>query len=427
MGKRFTTICFGLALALTARVGLATNGHQLSAIGAYGEGMAGAVTAAPYDASTAITNPAGMALIGSRTDFSFEGFFPKRAVSYALGGGETKSGSPYYIVPAMGWTAQTNESGNVYFGGGMYGVSGMGVDYDSVSAPLMETASGGPFDPGSARAHVFSQYQFWKMAPTLAWKRGPVAFGFAVNLDYQSFGFKNLFTGTVSGAPAKFGMDLSEVQGAVGYGAALGIIYQASPVFAVGASYTSKQFFTDFKWRLGAGDVSLGPIASRDGTYTMKLDFPQQAAFGIAVRPFRPVLWTADAKWINYHDTYNKVKLRGDFTGGADTVVLDFGWDNVTVLATALQIDVTPKTAFRLGFNYSSSPIKAEDVDNNVAFPAIARRRAAGGFTYRPGRNWELTVAYLKTFKEELTSNSGSGTSISLEESATDIELSYRF
>ncbi|HEY6010622.1 MAG TPA: aromatic hydrocarbon degradation protein, partial [Nitrospirota bacterium] len=92
-------------LLLLASTSFATNGHQLSAIGAYQQGMAGAITAAPYDASTAISNPAGMALIGIRTDFSFQGFLPSRSLSFAYGGGDTDGGSNFYLVPAIGWTA----------------------------------------------------------------------------------------------------------------------------------------------------------------------------------------------------------------------------------------------------------------------------------------------------------------------------------
>ncbi|HLE40730.1 MAG TPA: aromatic hydrocarbon degradation protein, partial [Nitrospirota bacterium] len=114
----------------------ATNGHQLSAVGAYQEGMAGATTAAPYDSSTSISNPAGMAMIGNRTDFSFMTFFPSRQTAFGLGGGTTEGGSGMYLVPAIGWTAPVNDRGDLFFGGGMYGVSGMGVDYDTVSAPF---------------------------------------------------------------------------------------------------------------------------------------------------------------------------------------------------------------------------------------------------------------------------------------------------
>jgi long-chain fatty acid transport protein len=420
-----------VAFLLLASRSFATNGHQLSAIGAYQQGMAGAVTAAPYDSSTAITNPAGMAVIGNRTDFSFQGFSPSRQLSFAYGGGTSEGGSGFYLVPAIGWTAPVNGRRDLFFGGGMYGVSGMGVDYDAIASPMLE-APFGPFDPGTAKAHIYSQYQFWKMAPTLAWKLKTLAVGFALNLDYQAFGFKNMFTGTMGGTPMKFGMDLSEMQGALGAGATIGFIYQPVPVFGVGMSYASKQYFTDFKWRLAAGDVSNvydvngNPVSSTDGIYTMKLNFPQQAALGIAIRPFSRLLWTVDAKWINFHDSYKTVKLKGDF-GASREVPLEFGWDDVVVYASALQFDVTDALTLRAGFNYSNSPIKPEDVDNNMSFPAIVKRRASGGFTYRLGKRWELTMAYMKAFKEELTSDSGSGTRISLEENAADVEISYRF
>ena len=409
--------------AISATSLYATNGHQLSAIGAYQSGMAGAVTAAPYDASTAVSNPAGMALIGTRTDFSFQTFFPSRTTSFA-GGGETGGGSNWYLVPAIGWTAPTDDRHDLFFGGGMYGVSGMGVDYDTVRAPFVENPPFN-FDAGTAQAHIYSQYQFWKMAPTVAWKKGNLALGFALNLDYQAFGFENYYTGTIGGVNAQGGYDLSEMQGAMGFGAAVGFIYTPVPAFSIGASYTSKQYFTDFKWRLSANDV-VDPVVgpNQDGIYTMELDFPQQAAVGIAVRPVRSFLWTLDVKWIQYSDTYDVVYLKGTFAGGNEAA-LNFGWDDVWVYATGFQFDITPKFAIRLGYNHSTSPIKTEDVENNIAFPAIVEDRVAGGFTYRLGRHWELTMAYMKAMREQLTGISG--TTISLEEEAADFELSYRF
>jgi long-chain fatty acid transport protein len=416
---------------LTSTTTYATNGHQLSAIGAYQQGMGGATTAAPYDASTSISNPAGMAMIGNRTDFSFQSFFPHRETEF-FGGGKTSGGSNFYLVPAVGWTSPMDDRNDWFFGGGMYGVSGMGVDYDTVSAPFMDVGMGGFFANGTSKAHIYSQYQFWKMAPTVAYKSNTFAIGFAANLDYQAFGFKNYFTGTAAAIPGfvKYGMDLSEMQGTLGYGFTIGIIYQPVPEFSIGASYSSKQNFGKFKWRLSDGDISLfdpsvGVFTSQDGIYTMDLDFPQQAAFGIAVRLGRPVLWTADVKWINYSDTYDIVSLKGNFTGGVPEIFLPFGWDDVWVYATGLQIDVTPNFAIRAGYNYSTSPIKIDDVENNLAFPAIVKQRVAGGFTYRLGRHWELTMAYMKAFKEELTG--ASMTTISLEEQAVDFEVSFRF
>lgn len=421
MNKRFwIVLTVAVCGLIPAAKGHATNGHQLAAIGAYQQGMGGAVTAAPYDATTAITNPAGMALIGNRTDFNFELFRPTRTMDTS-GNGSIAGGSPYYLAPAIGWTAPVNDRGELFFGGGMYGVSGMGVDYDTQSDPWTASKMGW----AGAKADVYSQYQLWKMAPTLAWKKGPYAVGFALNLDYQALSFKNMYTRT--GGIGKYGMDLSEMQGAFGYGATLGFLYQPVKSFSVGLSYASRQKFSDFKWRLAAGDVSMVATASQNGIYTMNLDYPDQAAIGIAVRPVRSLLWTMDVKWINYSATYHVVKLKGQFTNGVSEVPLNFGWDDVFVIATGIQYEVKPNIVLRMGFNHCNSPIKAEDVDNNLALPAIVRNSVSAGGTYRLGRHWEMTMAYMAAFKETKTSNSGSNAEITLKENAANVELSYRF
>ncbi len=139
--RRIARSIFGL-LALIVAFDLvgspaawATNGYQLIAVGSYQKGMAGATTAAPYDAMSALTNPAGMALIGSRTDFNMEMFNPnRRADLSSFGGAANESSSRLYGVPAIGWTAPAFNRTDVYFGGGMYGTSGLGVDYDVFNA-----------------------------------------------------------------------------------------------------------------------------------------------------------------------------------------------------------------------------------------------------------------------------------------------------
>ena len=147
----FSTL--GLAWASMAH---ATNGYQLTGIGSHQESLAGAVTANPGSAMTAITNPAGMARIGKRADFSMELFMPDRFVDFTAQGGEKReSAATEYGVPALGWTAPVDdEGGDVYFGGGMYGTSGLGADYG-----LTDMGPGMLFEG-------YSSIQFWQMAPT---------------------------------------------------------------------------------------------------------------------------------------------------------------------------------------------------------------------------------------------------------------------
>ena len=64
--KKYLIPSFALISIGFAPVSLATNGYQLTGVGSYQESLAGAVTASPGSAMTAITNPAGMARIGKR-------------------------------------------------------------------------------------------------------------------------------------------------------------------------------------------------------------------------------------------------------------------------------------------------------------------------------------------------------------------------
>ena len=127
---RISSVAAAIAVCAFPLVANATNGYQLIGVGAYQKSLGGAVTANPGSAMTAVSNPAGAARVGSRADFSMEAFMPKRSVDFsAIGGANADSSSELYGVPAIGWTAPVSDGSDTYFGGGMYGTSGMGVDY----------------------------------------------------------------------------------------------------------------------------------------------------------------------------------------------------------------------------------------------------------------------------------------------------------
>src|SRR5512139_2512173 len=182
----------------------ATNGYQLIGIGAHQKGMAGAVTALPESAMTAVSNPAGAARVGSRTDFSMEAFMPSRSVDFSSMGGESSdSAVNMYGVPAIGWTAPTSDGSNLYFGGGMYGTSGMGVDYAQTAVMP------GVYWDG------YSNISFWQMAPVLAWNvNNRLSVGTTLNIDYQSASFKQRLVDSGNNVLSNF--DLS--RSAAGFG-----------------------------------------------------------------------------------------------------------------------------------------------------------------------------------------------------------------
>jgi long-chain fatty acid transport protein len=402
------------AFALPAAA-YATNGYQLIGVGSYQKGLAGAVTANPGSAMTAVSNPAGAARVGKRADFSMEAFMPDRSVDFTAypGGEKADSAVDMYGVPAIGWTAPVSEGSNVYFGGGMYGTSGMGVDY-------AETNMGGMSWNG------YSNISFWQMAPVLAWNvDDKLSLGASLNIDYQSVAFQSRFTG--GGADTIF--DLSRSASGFGVGLSLGVLYDLNPAVTVGFSYKSKQNFSAMEYQLAAGDITLMGSALPGGTYSLDLDFPQQAAVGIAYRAGSKLTLSGDIKWINWSDTMDQLIINGP----AGAIPYNTGWEDQTVFAIGINYDINDKFTIRGGYNYAESPIGPEDVAANLILPAVVETHYTVGADYRINNYWELAFHYMYVPENTVTAAPSvnpmdlPGTKISLSETSLGFNIGYRF
>jgi len=156
-----STILITFIFSATA---FATNGYQLIGIGSYQKSLAGAVTALPGSNMTAVTNPAGMIRIGHRADFSMEAFMPDRDTDFAaFGGNSVGSESEIYGIPAIGWNGPVGNRDDLVFGGGMYGTSGMGVDYSPVlMAPAFPPITANPVYWDGYSSIAFWQAESWR-------------------------------------------------------------------------------------------------------------------------------------------------------------------------------------------------------------------------------------------------------------------------
>ncbi len=409
-----------LATCAIPGLALATNGYQLMGVGSYQKGLGGAVTANPGSAMTAVSNPAGAARIGNRADFSMEAFMPERSVDFtALGGDKRDSAVDIYGVPAIGWAAPTSEGSNMYFGGGMYGTSGMGVDYPVTAGPVIP-------GPTNTLWDGYSNIAFWQMAPVLAWNVDPqLSLGVSLNIDYQSVAFLQRLTDT-SGNDINT-VDLSRSASSFGLGLGFGVLYDLRPAVTVGFSYKSKQNFSKLKYQLASGDITLGGSPLPGGTYTLDLDYPQQAAAGIAWRANDKVTLSADLKWINWSDTMNRLLISGP--GG--TVPMNSGWDDQTVFAIGVDYKLNPKISLRAGYNHAKSPIDSSDVSNNLILPAVVETHYAIGATFVINQHWDLAMHYMyvpdNTLAAPATDPQMPGAKISLSESSFGANIGYRF
>ncbi|MFP4615182.1 MAG: OmpP1/FadL family transporter [Thiohalorhabdus sp.] len=426
--------CGAIGLTTTAH---ATNGYQLIGVGSYQKSVGGAVTAAPKSAMTAITNPAGMAAIGKRADFSMEAFMPERSTDFsAMGGDKVDSDAETYGVPSIGWTAPVADGSDWYFGGGMYGTSGLGVDYPQTEMTAQDLTGDG--NPDQMYWSGYSNIQFWQMAPTLAYRVDDrLKVGAALNIDYQSVAFKQHVTAEDADGDGNQeeiqNFDLSRGAQAFGFGLSLGALYDVNEQLSVGLSYKSEQAFSDLEYNLDQGDIGEdqgnGFQGQPAGTYKLGLDYPQQASLGIKYSPLTTLDVSADIKWINWSATMDDLKVEAP-SGGQD-VDMDPGWDDQMVYALGVSWDATPDLSLRAGFNYAESPIEDEDASANLILPGVVESHYTVGANYKFNGHWELGGHFM--YAPEVTRTAPDddpdmpGTEVALEETSVGINIGYRF
>lgn len=382
MQKIYCRLSMAAVLGVITVPALATNGDQMLGVTAMQWGMAGAHTAAPQDAATVLTNPAGLADLSMqefRADFGFGVLNPPRKVN------DLDSDSDYYLMPAGALAYRPNEK--LTLGMGMAGLSGMGVDFPD-TAPAM-----------AGNQAIVTTKQFYKIAPGFGYQvNEKLALGAALNIDYQSLALAN----------PMFQLPQNQVYG---FGATFGVTYKPNPRFTIGASYTTKQAMDEFKWNTLAG------------AYGMTLDAPPIFSVGLAFKPMPGLLIEADIKHIAFSDVLDKV----DFKTPGGTTQMNFGWEDQTVFAIGVQKQLNPKTTLRAGFNYGESPIGPEDVDSNIGSLAVTEAHLTLGLTRQLGQRLFTSLSYAHAFHNEVTSNSGSGNKIELEQNVLNLQMSYRF
>ena len=206
----------------------------------------------------------------------------------------------------------------------------------------------------------FSAIQFWKMAPTVAWDvNDGLSLGASLNVDYQSVTIRERLR-NVPFDPASpaytqmdVNLDLGRPTNQLGVGATFGLLYDVTEKVTVGFSYSSEQVFGDGDYRVGTGDVqNYNGAVGAAGIYQLDLDYPQQAAVGIAFHPNKEWLIDFDIKWLNWSGTHDKVTLKGpansfdtnmDSVGDSNQTKLEFGWEDQYIYAIGAQYKLTDR------------------------------------------------------------------------------------
>ncbi len=371
---------FAMVAALVAAplAAQATNGDHMLGVNANQWAMAGAIIAAPEDAGTVLTNPAGLAGLKMeefRSDFGFGLLNPPRKVN------GNESDSDLYLMPAGSMAFRVSD--RLTTGLGVAGLLGMGVD---VADAL----------PAAGNQAVATTRQVMRISPGFAYRQSDaLALGASFNINYQSLAMHT----------AAYTLPQNQV---FGFGATLGLSYIANERVRFGASYVTKQSMDSFEWNTTAG------------RYSARMDLPAQLALGVALQAGPDMLIEADIKRIFFKKVLDSVPL----TTPTGSSALNFGWDNQTVFAVGVRKQVNDKMTLRAGLNYGKSPIEPDDVTNNYGSVAVTEKHLTLGFTRNLGAHTSASLSYARAFENKVENSAGQ--SIQLEQNVLNLQISYQ-
>lgn len=388
MSKRILLFCLAVLLCAPA---WALDGHLLHGIGAVNSSMGGAGVGLPVDPMGALNaNPSLLTRIdGYHFDFSAELLRATNTLSSKAGpfSGTTRDSSALSVIPAFSWTYHP-AGGNVAFGMGFLGLAGFGVDYrQDPNNPLLAPQ---PFGAG----RVFSSYQMLKIPLTVAIQVAPnFSLGFSANAERA----------TLSVEPAGFAAPdcsaggvcyLPHVQSdsRFGFGATVGALWEITPAFNLGGSYTTKTKFQSFEWNSTHANPNLANFGT-DRVIKFEVDTPAIAAVGLGFKPTSNLSIALDGKWVNYASAAGF----GSGTG-------NLGWQNIKVFALGAQWQATPGLALRAGYNHSDNPIPDSLSFASIVAPAIFKEHLCVGLGTKVLPNLDANLALYHVFK-----NTGSG------------------
>lgn len=388
--KKLTVGLAAGALVAIAPHAAATNGDHMIGLSAIQNGMAGAVVAAPQEATTVLINPAGMAELNIK-DVRFDlgvGFFnPPRQIN------SRDSDSNLYMMPTGAVAFRVNDK--LTLGMGLGGISGMGVDFpDTMAAPGNQS--------------LVTTKQFFKVSPGFAYRlNDSVSIGATVNLNYQSL--------ALSGFSPAGRFDLPQNQ-VFGWGVTAGLIWKLNPALQLGAAWSSKQNMSEFEWNTTAGKIA------------MDMDAPRTLTLGLAWRPLPGLLVEGDIKRIWYDDVMDTVAFRRPAGyAGAVPAAMPFGWSNQTIYALGIQKDIGDKMQVRAGFNYGRSPIGSADVNANLGSLAVVEKHLSLGISRKFSDKVTGSLSYVHAFDNRVKSNVAPFNSIELKQNLVNMQISYQF
>ena len=366
----------------------ATNGYFPIGVGPKTEAMGGAGIALPQDAFAAAANPAGMAMVGDRTDFALTWFKPNRHTDITgngagLNGSYDGNGRSNFFIPDFGYNKMI--SSDTALGVVVYGNGGMNTQYNN-----------NPFTSFGASGNLGVNLEQLFIAPTWSKKLNATnSVGVSLNLAYQMFSATGINGPAFAGASSKStAMSDNGTDTSTGYGLRVGWTGEITPMVTLGATYQSKT-------KMGSFSKYSGLFADQGN-----FDIPANYGVGIAVKATQATTVAFDVEQIDYSgvssvgNTFPQALPFGA-TGGAG-----FGWQNMTVFKLGMSYVYDSQLTLRGGLNHNSQQIPDSQTLLNILAPGVVQNHLSLGATWTLADKSEITVAYIHAFQQTVN---GSG------------------
>jgi long-chain fatty acid transport protein len=360
----------------------ATNGYFSHGYSAHSKATAGVGAALPQDAMASAINPAGLAFLDPRYDFSMALFSPDRkhtitgnpsgvVNTFGLTPGTVSSDKPMFFIPSLGghWKVSGNSIGLAIYGNG-----GMNTSYD---APVFY----GTQPTGVDLSQLFA-------AGTFAREVIP---GHAVGITgifcYQWFEAEGMQAfGMFSQNSAALTNNAHDYSS--GFGGRIGYMGQIVPGVRIGGSFQTKIFMSEFDDYAG--------LFAEQGDF----DVPATWTAGISVETTPKLTLAADIQQIFYSD----VKSVGNPLDPADFQMgillgsddgAGFGWEDMTFVKFGAIMEVRPDLILRSGYSFGKQPIPDSEVMFNILAPGVMEHHITLGVTKIAGpHEFSLAVMY---------------------------------
>ncbi|MDD3477039.1 MAG: outer membrane protein transport protein [Sulfurimonas sp.] len=408
--KRTIKLAVVAALALGATSAFATNGSAMIGMGAKTRGMGGVGIGVGHGAESALSNPALITTIKSDHEISFGGtlFMPsvKTTNDMGVGGATTeKSDADFFVIPSVSVANKVND--NFYWGVGMWGTGGLGVDYRDT--PLMTA--------GGNHMKMVTSLQNMQFGLPLVYTVNNFAIGITPIVQYTALDIN--YDSTPMGGPTGAG-----VADDVSLGYNIGLSYETDGI-TVGAVYKS-EIESDIKDVLSN---AINPMLGGGNTYdNNKISAPAEMGVGISYKMSEHTI-AFDYKRILWED--------------AETYK-DFGWEDQNVYAVGYEY-ATDGWALRAGYQYAKSavqdntgkglyldtvgPAGLTNTFNLLGFPGTQESHITLGGTYAFNETLSLDLAAVFGLENKETFGNFVGQDIETKhsEQSYSVQLNYAF